>query len=93
MRLIGGLGLIASGVAGAPESGGTSFALLGAGIDQAITGLKEIVTGKNQKSIAHQVVERARLAEGPVRQMPREAAAAETLGLLVLGAVLRAPKE
>jgi RHS repeat-associated protein len=63
-RLVGGIGMLASGIAAAPESFGASLALLAVGYDQATTGLVEIVTGKHQKSVAHQVVEKTHLAMG-----------------------------
>jgi hypothetical protein len=61
------------------------------GVDQATTGLKEIVTGQHQKSMAHQVVENSFTAHGvPQVEAERRAAAAETLGLGLLGTVAAA---
>jgi hypothetical protein len=78
--------MMAGAVGGAFESGGLSLAVFGAGTDQAMTGLKEIVTGKHQKSMAHQVVENSFTAHGvPQVEAERRAAAAETLGLVLLG--------
>jgi len=86
MRLAGGLGMLLSGVAAAPESFGASLLVLGVGFDQAITGLVEVVTGKNQKSVAHQVVEKTHLALGTKPEdAGRAGQAAEVMSLLVAG--------
>lgn len=88
LRTVGGIGLIAIGVAGSPETGGVSLVAAGAGVDQGITGLKEIWTGQDQKSMANQVIEHSFKKAGANEvAAERRANLVEGGGLIVLGGV------